>query len=295
MSDDATSPPSDPGAEHDPRIRPVEIAPGRVSPGHATKPQARLLGLIPVAAAFGVIVLAIQFLDEVYEGVKSGGAADIVDRPVQSWMVHRREGWLDTAATAYTFLGGKVGMSILATVVVVALALWWRTRTPLVLMVVAAAGSLTLTMQGKVLIGRARPPFEEAVPPLETSASFPSGHTLNAVVVATVLTYLVLLYVVSRIARVLTVVALVCFCVLMGLSRIYLGHHWLTDVLAGAAAGLAWALAVALGHWVYVRLRTKDRVPTVRAVAQEHRREIAARTVPPAPAPPPGSATREQR
>ncbi len=267
----------DPAPPRDPRIRAVELAPGRVSPGRATKRQARVLGLIPVVAAFAVMILATHSLDEIYEGVKSGGAADMVDRPVQSWMVAHREGWLDTAATAYTQLGGKIGLPILATTVVVILAWWWRTRTPIVLMIAATAGSLILTTQGKELTARARPPYEEAVPPLESSASFPSGHTLNAVVVATVLAYLVLMYVMSRIGRALTVAALVCFCALMALSRVYLGHHWLTDVLAGAAAGLAWALAVALGHWLYVRLRTKDRAPTVRDVAQEHRQSVAER------------------
>ena len=264
--------------ERDPGIRPAHLATGRVTPGHATKPQARVLGLIPVAAAFAVIVVAIHALDEIYESVKSGGVADLIDQPLQAWMVGHRHGWLDTAATWYTDLGGKIGMPILATSVVLALAWWWRTRTPIVLMAVATVGSLVLTGTGKTLTGRARPPAADAVPPLESSPSFPSGHTLNAVVVATVLAYLVLIYVGSHVGRVLTVAGLVAFCALMGLSRIYLGHHWLTDVLAGAAAGLGWALAVVLGHWVYVRLRTKDRAPTVRDVARDHRQATARRT-----------------
>lgn len=117
-------------------------------------------------------------------------------------------------------------------------------------------------------------PAEQAVPPLETSPSFPSGHTLNAVLITSIVAYLVLLYVRSRRGRVLTCVGLAGFAGLMGLSRVYLGHHWLTDVLAGAAVGGAWALAVILGHWLYVRLRTKDRAPTVRDVAQDHRDEV---------------------
>lgn len=229
------------------------------------------MGFVPVATAFTVILLALEFLDELYESVKSGGTADTLDRPLQAWMVAHRDDVLNVVATDYTHLGGKIGMPILATVAVFALAWWWRTRTPIVLMIVATVGSLVMTTRGKVLTARARPPFDQAVPPLESSPSFPSGHTLNAVVVASVLAYLALLYVRSRMGRVVTTVALVCFCVLMGLSRVYLGHHWLTDVLAGAAAGLAWALAVILGHWLYVRLRTKHRAATVRDVAQQHR------------------------
>ena len=137
-------------------------------------------------------------------------------------------------------------------------------------MVWATAGSLTMTTLGKQLTARARPPAAQAVPPWETSPSFPSGHTLNTVVVTGVLAYLVLLYVRSRRGRVLTCLGLAGFAGLIGLSRVYLGHHWLTDVLAGAAVGGAWALAVVLGHWAYVRLRTKDRAPTVREVAHRH-------------------------
>lgn len=231
-----------------------------------------MLGTLPVAVAFALILLAVRTLEEIYESVRSGGTAEWIDELMQTVMVAHRQDWLNTVATAYTHLGGKIGMPVLATVLVLALAGWWRTWTPVRLMLVAAAGSLILTMQGKTLTARVRPPFEQAVPPLESSASFPSGHTLNAVVVATVLAYLVLVYVVSRTARVLAIVVLVGFCTLMGLSRIYLGHHWLSDVLAGASAGLAWGLAVVLGHWLYVRLRTQHRAPTVRHVAQEHRR-----------------------
>ena len=256
-------------------VRPADVAPGRVTPGHAPKPMARLLGLLPVVVFFVVILLALDALEDIYDAVKSGGAADAIDLPVQAWMVAHRQGWLDSLATGYTHLGGKVGMPIIATTAVIALAWWWRTRTPVVLMAVSAAGSLLLTTQGKDLTGRARPPFAQAVPPLERSPSFPSGHTLNTVAVATVMGYLVLLYVTSRLGRVLTIAGLVTFCVLMAGSRVYLGHHWMTDVAAGAVSGLAWALTACLGHWLYVRLRTKDRAATVREVAQQHRREVA--------------------
>ncbi len=262
------------GPRPDRAAHPARAA-GPVAPRPASKPRARLLGTLPVATAFGLILVSLQALEEIYESVRSGGLAEWIDGMMQTWMVAHRQDWLNTVATAYTHLGGKIGMPILATVLVLAMAGCWRTWTPVRLMLVAAAGSLTLTMQGKTLTARARPPFDQAVPPLESSASFPSGHTLNAVVVATVLAYLMLVYVVSRAARILAVIGVIGFCALMGLSRIYLGHHWLSDVLAGAAAGLAWGLAVVLGHWLYVRLRTRHRAPTVRHVAQQHRRSQA--------------------
>lgn len=249
----------------------ARVRPGTLAAGHASRPVARTLGTLPVVLALIGLTAGLLSAQETYEQVQDGSGAAAFDKPVQDWMVAHRQPWLDTAGTWFTNLGGKIGMTVLATLTVLALARWWRTWTPVVLMVWATAGSLTLTSLGKDLTSRARPPFQEAVPPLESSPSFPSGHTLNAVLISAVVAYLVLLYIRSRRGRVLTCLGLAGFALAMGASRVYLGHHWLTDVLAGAAVGGGWAMAVVLGHWLYVRLRTKDRAPTVRDVAQDHR------------------------
>ncbi len=99
---------------------------------------------------------------------------------------------LDQAVTWLTDLGGTVGMPVIALVAVAVMTWRWRAWTPVVLTTVAAAGSVAMTVAGKDLVGRARPPLTLAVPPYETSPSFPSGHSLNAVVVVGVLVYLVL-------------------------------------------------------------------------------------------------------
>lgn len=52
-------------------------------------------------------------------------------------------------------------------------------------------------------------------------------------------------------------VAAALYAVVMGLSRVYLGAHWLSDVMAGWAVGLAWALAVVLAHRVWLTLRRR--------------------------------------
>ena len=74
-----------------------------------------------------------------------------------------------------------------------------------------------------------------------SSPSFPSGHSLNALVLAGMVAYLVCLRLRRRSVRAATVAAAGSFAVAMGLPRVYLGHPWLTDVLvarAGAAAEL---------------------------------------------------------
>jgi undecaprenyl-diphosphatase len=122
----------------------------------------------------------------------------------------------------------------------------------------AGIGSLAMTTTGKAFIGRARPPLSDAVPPYETSPSFPSGHTLNATVITAVLVYLLLRRLDAAWARTATVAVGAVFVVSMGLSRVFLGHHWLTDVVAGWALGLGWAAAVITAHRLFLTVRRAE-------------------------------------
>jgi undecaprenyl-diphosphatase len=109
-----------------------------------------------------------------------------------------------------------------------------RSWTPVILIITGGAGALFMVIAGKQLIGRSRPPLTEAVPPFEYSAAFPSGHALGSVVIAGIVAYLVVLRQESSRTRLGTMLIAAFFAVTIGLSRVYLGHHWLTDVLAGA-------------------------------------------------------------
>ena len=209
--------------------------------------------------ALAVIALLVYGAQEVYEGVVGGNGLTAVDRPVLDAMVSVRNPTLDGVMTAFTNIGGPIGMPLLATAVVVVITLRRRRWTPVVVTVIAAAGSLLMTVVGKDLVGRARPPASLAVPPLEISPSFPSGHTLNATVLTTIVVYLVLIETTAVWQRVTSVVAGLCFVVTMGLSRVYLGHHWLTDVVAAWAIGFAWALAVITAHRLWLTLRDDAR------------------------------------
>jgi membrane-associated phospholipid phosphatase len=162
---------------------------------------------------------------------------------------------------AFTFLGGGVGMPILATLIAVGLALAWRQWTPILLIAATAAGSLTLTVVGKAVVGRVRPALADAVPPYELSPSFPSGHTLNSVALAGVVAYLLVRWQHGRLARTLTVASAGLFAVAMGLSRVYLGHHWLTDVLVAWALGLGWLTMVITAHRLLLTLRRTTTPP----------------------------------
>lgn len=193
---------------------------------------------------------------EVYEGVVTGDdGLSGLDQPVLEASLSMRSPGLDAAITQFTDVGGTSGMPILAVSLTIILALWLRSWTPVWLMSIAVAGSLTLTVLGKDLVGRLRPPFALAVPPVESSPSFPSGHTLNATVVTSIVLYLALTHLRSYAARAAVLVLGVAFAGAMGLSRVFLGHHWISDVAAGWAIGIAWAAVVVTAHRVLLTLR----------------------------------------
>jgi membrane-associated phospholipid phosphatase len=213
--------------------------------------------LVGGAAAVALTAVAA----EVYDAVTEADGIAGLDQPVLDQAIAWRSPGLDYAITLYTDVGGPIGMPIVA-VVLTSLMVWrWRSRTPLVLMVIAAIGSLAMTTTGKALIGRSRPPLADAVPPYETSPSFPSGHTLNATVITAVLVYLLLRRLDAAWARTTTVAVGAVFVVTMGLSRVFLGHHWLTDVVAGWALGLGWAAAVITAHRLFLTVRRADPAP----------------------------------
>ncbi|MEO6998687.1 MAG: phosphatase PAP2 family protein [Terracoccus sp.] len=236
-------------------VRALRPAAGRA----AAWSLANLAFVVFSVIALVVIALLVEGAQEVYEGVVGGSGLTAVDRPVLDAMVSARNPTLDSAMTAFTNIGGPIGMPLLATAVVVVIALRRRRWTPVVVTVIAAAGSLVMTVVGKDLVGRARPPASLAVPPLEVSPSFPSGHALNATVLTTIVVYLLLIETTAVWQRVVSVVAGLMFVVAMGLSRVYLGHHWLTDVVAGWAIGFAWALAVITAHRLWLTLRDTGR------------------------------------
>lgn len=211
-------------------------------------------GLALVGAA-GAVIFSLLVLagDRVYDAVTEAEGIAGLDRPMLDWMIAHRTPELNATITVFTNLGRTVPMVAMALLLCGVLYWHHRTVTIWVLMVIAAAGSVTFTVVGKAAVGRARPPLADAVPPYETSFSFPSGHTLNSTVIAGMLAYLTFWLAKRAWVRVLAIVAAVAWAVSMGLSRIYLGHHWLTDVVFAWLLGMAWLALLITAHQLLLR------------------------------------------
>lgn len=222
-------------------------------------PHVALLTTLLVAGTAVTLLTAASA--EIYESVSDEQGVAGLDRPVLDAVLGVRSGPADAAVTWFTQLGGDVGLPVLAVAAVLAMTLAWRQWTPAVLVLAAATGSLTMTVVGKAVVGRTRPPLADAVPPFETSPAFPSGHALNTVVLAGVVAYLLVRRQRRRWVRLTTLTAAAAFAVAMGLSRVYLGHHWLTDVLVAWTLGLTWLTVVVVAHRLFLTVtrRRRDR------------------------------------
>jgi membrane-associated phospholipid phosphatase len=167
-----------------------------------------------------------------------------MDRLVLDWIVAHRIGWLTTAFEAITTVGGLVGLFVVAMIATVYLLTRSHQREATLIFGSMLSGWLVMSL-AKLAIGRDRPPFPDRLV-VESTHSFPSGHAmLSAILACTAAAVIVRLR--GRPSRILvSLCALGTF--LDGLSRVYLGAHWLTDVLAGWFFGVLWAVL-----WIRVR------------------------------------------
>ncbi|WP_433492910.1 phosphatase PAP2 family protein [Nocardia grenadensis] len=182
--------------------------------------------------------------------VVAGDATTEVDCPLREWVLTLRTDPLTTAATVITHLGGSVAMWTLA-LLACAVLLRRGAYGDLLLVAGVGAASAVLVPVSKQLIGRSRPPVSGQLVEV-SNQSFPSGHSVGSAAAVGVLAALFCLRTAHRVAGVIVAVTAAVFVLLVGLSRIYLGVHWPTDVLAGWALG---GLLVAVG--VAVRTRAE--------------------------------------
>ena len=146
---------------------------------------------------------------------------------------------------AYTFLGGGIALTVVGVIVALYLITGGR-RVLAIGWVVAVAGGGLLNRGLKGWFDRPRPSFEEPIA-IVGGWSFPSGHSMGTFVTIGMLAYLVFLGVRSASLRIVVVAAAMIWIVFMGFSRMYLGAHYLSDVLAGFAAGTMWLAACISG------------------------------------------------
>jgi membrane-associated phospholipid phosphatase len=165
-----------------------------------------------------------------------------IDQSVFEWFVEHREPWLTTVMQAVTVLGGSSFLIVL----VLGLGVRYRVRhatwRPFALLGSAYFGAWALSNSIKELVDRARPPATFAIGHYDNPA-FPSGHATHAAAVW-IMVIVVLTLATSQRSKVATWVIAGSIVLMVGITRLYLAAHWLTDVLMGWAIGALWALVL---------------------------------------------------
>jgi undecaprenyl-diphosphatase len=209
-----------------------------------TQPRLRAAVLLGWCLALALCLLAFGVLATV--ALRPG--VDAFDRSVTT-QVHSAAGpTMDAAMHALTSLGSSVLLTALVGLVALVLLLR-RAHADAALLVTALVGTLALNEALKVFFARPRPALDWAE--FATGLSFPSGHAMNSFVVYVVLGLLILRWRGVRMGVAALTLALVV-AALVGISRVYLGVHWATDVTAGAVAGAIYLL-VLVPAWEVLR------------------------------------------
>ena len=158
--------------------------------------------------------------------------------------------WLNLAMLDFTALGGTAVLTLLALAAIgflLAKRDWWQAG----FLGVAIGGGALLNTALKIGYARPRPELVAHLVNV-TSLSFPSGHAMNSAVTYLTLGVLLERAVPERRVKLYLMAVSIGLTLLVGVSRVYLGVHWPTDVLAGWTVGAGWA---ALCWFVAERLR----------------------------------------
>ncbi|MEO6660938.1 MAG: phosphatase PAP2 family protein, partial [Burkholderiaceae bacterium] len=200
-----------------------------------------------LVAAVLLVASAWLFLG-VLEDVLSGDPLVQFDHAVFSSLQGLRTAWVDGLMVAITEVGSvRVAVPVIGAVaLLLAAKRCWRT---LAYWFAAVGFAQVLVWALKLSVGRARPsPIYAGI----EQYSFPSGHATSAIVLYGFLAFLLAR---GRSARFKAVVSAMAagLALLIAFSRLYLGAHWFSDVLAGLSVGLGWVALLAIAYTHHVR------------------------------------------
>jgi undecaprenyl-diphosphatase len=211
-------------------------------PGRPTRPPRKRVAAasLVVVAGFGVLIATLVVFGFIADAIR-----DQEVFALDTWATPFLHGIasppLDTVMTGLTTMGSSLVLVPVYVVVVAALLLSRHYGAALFLSV-AAGGALVIDATMKVIFERPRPKLDYAA--VLPDYSFPSGHSMNGIVFYVGLA-LIIWSIFGRRVGLPAVVVAALVALGIGTSRIYLGYHYLTDVLGGFLAGTAWLIIVA--------------------------------------------------
>jgi membrane-associated phospholipid phosphatase len=193
------------------------------------------------------------FIDLAEQVHARNGALEQTDARIHDWAVGERTAGATLFFTTMTYIGSPAGITLELLIVSIILSFRRRWRWLIYLVVTAGGGGL-LDFELKRYFARARPAVAEMLR-RANGYSFPSGHAMGSAVAYGALAYLAYRAIRSWPARAAAISFLYTLVAAVALSRVYLGVHWISDVLAGVTAGTVWVTTTTVAYETMRRLR----------------------------------------
>ncbi len=202
---------------------------------------------LPLTVLTGLLLVNGLVLSEVAENIVNTEPMVQVDAHFTTWLFQGRTSRLSRFLYAMTWFGSQyatVGLALMGSVVL----LWQRKRRYVGILWLLLGGVAGLVQLGKRTFDRARP-LEVAYYP-ETGYSFPSGHSATAMTLYGLLAYWWIRRLPTHLLQVVVGLGATGLILVVGFSRIYLGVHFLSDVLGGYLLGSSWLIVgIVLTEW----------------------------------------------
>lgn len=188
-----------------------------------------------------------EFADRLVEAKLNHFDMSIIDF-VQSY----NSPFLTSLMNFFTFIGSPVVLFLFSMLSVVLMS-WQKKRWESLFLVIALVGGTIFNQLLKWIFHRQRPSFHRLI--VETGYSFPSGHSMDSFVFYGMLCMLLFVFLRSKLAKTTVILFTILVILMVGLSRIYLGVHFPSDVLAGYAAGGVWLTVCLIGLKLILEIR----------------------------------------
>jgi len=227
-------------------------------PGLGDRSSAVIVAIL-AAGGLAAVAAGAAFLEVAEHARLTTGSLYRADHVTNAWLQDERCPGVTALLRAVTIAAGPTGMTVLVAILAAGLLLR-RHRASAAYLAIVAAGGVLLNQGLKAIFARARPLAASAIA-AEQGYSFPSGHAMGSFIVFGAIAYLVVRQAWRWKVKSAWLAMLLALVVLVGLSRVYLGVHWVSDIAAGWSAGAVWLATTTVAFETVLRVRQRRYAP----------------------------------
>lgn len=153
----------------------------------------------------------------------------------------------------FSYIGDTVRVIVISIIIVLILYKVFHQRIEIILFIIILVGSVILNVLLKYFFQRERPNFYRMI--IQDGYSFPSGHAMAALSLYGIITFLLWRHIPKESGRIILICTSTLFITLIGISRIYLGVHYPSDIVGAYLISGSWLL---LTIWGFIQVKGKD-------------------------------------